>query len=239
MIVAFSIVQFLIRGGFFMYLLVICSVVALATIIHRAWALRRDTVIPARIWSEIECLPAGEHKQALTRLTAAVKSDSSPLARITEVALRHLEWPRAEAMEAVQTRARHEVIRMETGLVVLEVIVGIAPLLGLLGAVSGLVTVFGNLGVSEAGADPRILAKGVAEALNTTIAGLGIAIPSLIGYSYFSKKVETLSVEMESILGELLVKCYSKKSRRKAQEGQETHEPTAHPIDEAQESHVE
>jgi len=222
MIVAFSIVQFLVHGGFFMYLLVICSIVSVATIVHRGWALRRDSVIPPRIWSEIESIPPGEHERALTRLARTVEGDPSPLARITEVSLQHLEWPRSENLEAVQTRARHEVIRMEAGLVVLEVIVGIAPLLGLLGAVSGLVSVFANLGASETVSDPRGLAKGISEALNTTIAGLAIAIPSLIAYSYFSKKVETLSAEMESILSELLGKCYSRsraRSHAKSKEG--------------------
>lgn len=221
MIVAFSIVQFIVHGGFFMYLLVICSIVSVATIIHRGWALRRDSVIPPRIWSEIESIPPGEHDRALTRLARTVEGDPSALARITEVSLRHLEWPRSENVEAVQTRARHEVIRMETGLVVLEVIVGIAPLLGLLGAVSGLVSVFANLGASATVSDPRGLALGISEALNTTIAGLAIAIPSLIAYSYFSKKVETLSAEMEAILGELLGKCYSRSRGRPQQSSSE------------------
>jgi len=214
MIVAFSIFQFIVHGGFFMYLLLICSIVSVATILLRGWALRRDSVIPPLIWSEIEAMPPGENKRAITRLTKLVEADPSPLARVTEVSLRHMEWPRSENAEAVQTRARHEVIRMEAGLVVLEVIVGIAPLLGLLGAVSGLVAVFANLGASATVSDPRGLAKGIAEALNTTIAGLAIAIPSLIAYSYYSKKVETLSAEMESILSELMAKCYSKKNRR-------------------------
>lgn len=225
MIVAVSIVQFVVHGGFFMYLLLICSVVSVTTMILRGWALRRETVIPSWLWNRIEALQPGAAGSALERLGQTVRADSSPLARITDVALKHLEWPRTENMEAVQTRARHEVIRMETGLAVLEVIVGIAPLLGLLGAVSGLVSVFGTLGASESISDPRGIAKGISEALNTTIAGLAIAIPSLIAYSYFSKKVETLSMEMESIVGELLAKCYSRKSRTRNAPGGATQAP--------------
>lgn len=216
MIVAFSILQFIVHGGFFMYLLLICSIVSLATIFLRGWALRRETVIPTWLWNRIEALQPGETGAALDRLRQSATADPSPLARITEVAIQHMEWPRMENMEAVQTRARHEIIRMEAGLTVLEVIVGIAPLLGLLGAVSGLVTVFGNMGASETITDPRGIAKGISEALNTTIAGLAIAIPSLIAYSYFSKKVETLAVEMESIVGEFLAKCYSRTCRARS-----------------------
>jgi biopolymer transport protein ExbB len=99
-------------------------------------------------------------------------------------------------------------------LFILEVVVGIAPLLGLLGAVSGLVTVFANLGASESVSDPRGIAKGISEALSTTIVGLAVAIPSLISYSYFSKKVEIMSAEMESLIADLMAKCYYQKEKR-------------------------
>jgi len=102
---------------------------------------------------------------------------------------------RSENVEVVETRARHEMVRLEKGLIVLEVIVGIAPLLGLIGAVSGLVHVFSNLGLSSGASDTRQIALGIAEALNATVFGLSIAVPTLIAFSYFSKKVEVMSVE--------------------------------------------
>jgi biopolymer transport protein ExbB len=111
-------------------------------------------------------------------------------------------------MEAVQTRARREIVRLESGLFILEVIVGISPLLGLLGAVSGLISVFAAFGADSGAQDPHGIAKGISEALSTTIVGLAIAIPSLIAYSYFSKKIETMAAEMESLVGDLLTKCY-------------------------------
>jgi len=136
------------------------------------------------------------------------------LARIVRVALQHLRWTRSENAEAVQTRARYEMVRLERGLVVLEVIVGIAPLLGLIGAVSGLVHVFSNLGLSSGAADTRQIALGIAEALNATVFGLSIAVPTLIAFSYFSKKVEVMSVEMETLVVELISKCYYGRSSR-------------------------
>jgi biopolymer transport protein ExbB len=139
---------------------------------------------------------------------------------VIQTALSHLTWPKGENVEAVQTRARHEIVRLESGLFVLEVIVGIAPLLGLLGAVSGLVKVFAAFGNSAANSDPHIIARGISEALSTTIVGLAIAIPSLIAYSYFSKKVETLAAEMESLVADLLAKCYYQKQRRAMARGE-------------------
>ena len=196
---------FFAKGGLFMWPLLVCSLVSLTTIILRAIALRQKTVSPPEIESEIERLVPGGSPDRLARM---VHHDPSALGRITRVALQHLRGSRAENVEAVQTRARHEMMRLERGIVVLEVIIGIAPLIGLIGTVSGLVHVFASLGVSTGAADPKQIARGISEALNCTVFGLGIAVPSLIGFVYFSKKVEVLSVEMESLVSDLLAKCY-------------------------------
>jgi biopolymer transport protein ExbB len=200
-----SMVDFLIRGGLFMWPLLICSIVALTVIILRAIALRRKNVLPLVIESEIERLAPGGSPERLSRI---VREDDSSLARITRVALQHLRGPRSENVEAVETRARHEMVNLERGLIVLEIITGIAPLLGLIGAVSGLVHVFSHLGLSSGSADTKAIALGIAEALNATVFGLSIAVPTLIAFSYFSKKVEVMSVEMETLVVELISKCY-------------------------------
>ncbi len=202
-----SIVTFFVHGGPWMIPLVTCSIVSVAVIVLRGLALRRHLVVPPVIEEAIEAIDPGD-EDAANRLARLVVHDRSALARIIDVGLHHLNWPKSENMEAVQTRARHEIVRLESGLFVLEVIVGIAPLLGLLGAVSGLVTVFAAFGANAAGEDPHGIAKGISEALSTTIVGLAIAIPSLIAYSYFSKKIETMAAEMESLIADLLAKCY-------------------------------
>ncbi len=200
-----DVLNFLQRGGLFMWPLLICSIVAVATIILRTIALRERNVMPLVIESEIERLAPGGNPERLSRI---VEHDSSSLARIVRVALQHLRAPRAENVEAVQTRARHEMVNLEKGLIALEVIVGIAPLLGLIGAVSGLVHVFSSLGLSSGASDTRLIAGGIAEALNATVFGLSIAVPTLIAFSYFSKRVEVMSVEMETLVVELIAKCY-------------------------------
>jgi len=200
-----SVVDFLIRGGLFMWPLLICSVVALTVIILRTLALRRQNVLPLVIESEIERLVPGGSPERLARI---VREDDSSLARITRIALQNLRAPRSENIEAVETRARHEMVILERGLIVLEIITGIAPLLGLIGAVSGLVHVFSHLGLGTGAADTKAIALGIAEALNATVFGLSIAVPTLIAFSYFSKKVEVMSVEMETLVVELISKCY-------------------------------
>lgn len=200
-----SMIDFFVKGGIFMIPLLLCSLVSGTVIILRAMALRRKAVLPEAIEQAIETMRPGEPPRALEQL---VQGDPSSLARITRTALRHLDWSKSENLEAVQTRARHEMVRLETGIAILEVIVGVGPMLGLLGTVSGLVGVFSGLGAAEAG-DPSGIAAGIAEALSTTIMGLAVAVPCLIAHSYFCKKLETMAAEMESLLAELLTRCYS------------------------------
>ena len=206
-----TIIGFFTKGGLFMWPLLACSIVSVTTMILRGLALREKNVMPLVIQSEIERLVPGASAERLARI---VGHDSSSLARITRVALQHLRAPRSENVEVVQTRARHEMVLLEKGLIVLEVIIGIAPLLGLIGAVSGLVHVFSHLGLSSGASDTRQIALGIAEALNATVFGLSIAVPTLIGFSYFSRKVEAMSVEMETLVVELLNKCYYGRSSR-------------------------
>jgi len=200
-----SIIGFFAKGGVFMWPLLACSIVSLTTIILRALALQEKNVLPLTIEGEMERLTPGGSPERLARM---VYHDPSSLARIVRVALAHIRWPRADNVDAVQTRARYEMVRLERGVIVLEVIFGIAPLLGLIGTVSGLIHVFASLGLSAGAADAKRIALGISEALSTTIFGLGIAVPSLIAYSYFSKKVEVLSVEMESLVSDLIAKLY-------------------------------
>jgi biopolymer transport protein ExbB len=203
--VAQTVVSFFAKGGLFMWPLLICSLFAVTTMILRGFALRRTNVLPLVIESEIERLVPGGSAERLARI---VHHDDSSLARIVRVALQHLRAPRQENIEAVETRARHEMVVLERGLIVLEIITGIAPLLGLIGAVSGLVHVFSHLGLSTGAADTKAIALGIAEALNATVFGLSIAVPALIAFSYFSRKVEVMSVEMETLVVELITKCY-------------------------------
>lgn len=200
-----SLTGFFLAGGLWMWPLLACSIVAVTTIILRTIALREKNVIPLGVESELERLVPGGNPERLARV---VHHDPSSLARIARVALAHLRWPRSENVETVQTRARHEMVRLERGLVILEIIVGIAPLIGLIGTVSGLIQVFSSLGLSAGAADAKRISLGISEALSCTLFGLGIAVPSLIGFVYFSKKVEVMSVEMESLVTDLLSKLY-------------------------------
>jgi len=196
-----STLGFFIKGGFFMILLLVLSVVALTVILQRGLALRESNVIPDGLEDEVQRLEPGDELSSLTKL---IHTKPSPLGRVLLTLLRHLTWPKSENAEAVQTQARHETARMESGLVILEITTNVAPLFGLLGTLSGLVGIFANIGSG----DPMIIARGISEALNTTIMGLAVAVPSIIAHNYYMRKIEVMAVEMESVTAQLLAKCY-------------------------------
>ena len=185
-------------------LLFVTSVVGFTFIVERGIALRWRRVVPSQVEAAVESCQAPEDVPMLRRVCQQHKS---PTSRLLLLAAEHLDWPKAEAVDAIQSRARQEIARLERGLVVLEIIVGIAPLLGLVGTILGMMTAFGNVGKSGQ-IDPAELAKGISLILRATLFGLLIAIPSLIFWSYYTKKVESLAIEMESLCDEFLRSQY-------------------------------
>ena len=198
-----------------MVFLAACSVVGVAVILLRMLGLRRDLAVPPVLRSEIERLKV-EGEDPVVRLSAFLLADRSPLGRLIKVVLRHMNVDRSENQEAVQVAARTEMVKLEQGLFILEILVGITPLLGLLGAVSGLVKVFAAFGDAGAQGDTHIIASGISEALSTTVVGLAIAIPCLIAYSVFVRKLETIAAEMEALISLLLSKCYQYRAQSAA-----------------------
>ncbi len=185
-------------------LLIATSVVGLTFIVERAFALRWNKVVPPEIEAAVQSCQSADDVPMLRRVC---QKHDAPLSRLLLLAADHLNWPQRDNADALQTRARHEIVRLERGLVVLEIIVGIAPLLGLVGTIVGMMSAFkeiGPTGLTEAAK----LAHGIATILQATLAGLLIAIPSLIFWSYYSKKVEMLAVEMETLCDEFVRRQY-------------------------------
>lgn len=185
-------------------LLILTSVVGLTFIVERGIALRWRRVVPPAVEAAVESCQRAEDVPMLRRVC---EQHDSPMSRLLVLASDHLGWPKDENVDAIQTRARQEITRLERGLVVLEIIVGIAPLLGLVGTIAGMMTLFGDIG-HEGLNDASRLAKGIALILNATLMGLLIAIPSLIFWSYYTKKVETIAVEMETLCDEFIRRQY-------------------------------
>lgn len=193
-------------------LLLVTSVIGLTFIVERAWALRWRKVLPRDIESAVQSCRNPEDIPMLRRVC---EQHPAPLSRLLLVASERLDLPKSEIADVVQTRARHEIVRLERGLVVLEVIVGIAPLLGLVGTIVGMMSVFHGLGQGDL-SDAVKLAQGIALILRATLAGLLIAIPSLIFWSYYTKKVELLAAEMETMCDDFLRRQFRETAREPA-----------------------
>lgn len=179
------------NAGIFLYPLAACSLLAVFITVERVLTLRRHKIVPN------DLLDAIVQNKPLVSLKG---NDRSALGRILLFAQTRNEGP--GALLAV---ARLEVNRMERGLFLLEVVVGAAPLLGLLGTVTGLTQVFGNYSVETGMPDPASFIQGIALALTTTIIGLTVAIPSLLAHSWLQRKVEAhaarLHVAVECLTG--------------------------------------
>lgn len=213
-------IQFFTAGGVFMIPLFIVSVISMAFIIERALALRYRKVMPKVVQELVEeCGP-----EQLDQLRVACVRHPSPFSRLTLLAIEHLSWPKAENASMLESRARHEILLMERGLVVLQICVGIAPLLGLMGTIHGLMILFADVGRAST-TETLLLARGISIALNTTMFGLIIAIPSLIAWSYYTKKIENLAAQMEALLDDFLRRMYrleATKEHRKTRQPQKT-----------------
>ena len=188
-------------------LLGLTSVIGLGVILWRAWVLRWSEVEPPAIAAALaECRTPAD----VATLREACQNNPSSLGRLLLSAANHLDWPKAENISSLETAARREIVRLERGLVVLEIIVGIAPLLGLVGTIIGMMAVFSGIGEAEL-SNASHLAQGISVILKTTLIGLLIAIPALIFWGYYSKKVEVFAVEMEAMCDEFIRRQYAEK----------------------------
>ncbi len=213
-------------GGWLMLPILACSVVALAIILERFWALRRGRVLPRKLVTELRHWAKGG-KVTQTNLDALVAR--SPLGRIVATALTNRFRRREIVKESIEDAGRHVVHELERFLNTLGTIAAITPLLGLLGTVFGMIEVFNVISVHGSG-DSQILAGGISKALITTAAGLTVAIPSLLFYRYFRGRVDELVVSMEQEAMLLVDLVHS--DRRSAEivlEGETTTEPEATP----------
>ena len=203
--------QFLVRGGIMMIPLAICSILGLAIIIEKTLSLRRKKVIVPEIVNVLDNIK-GLNDIGLA-LAICEKHEGS-FANIIKVGLENRNLPKDEIKEALNDQGRQEVHVLERGLVMLETIAGIAPLMGLLGTVIGILGVFNvisELGVGQAAA----LSGGISEALITTITGLSIGIPAVVVFNFFTNKAEGLILEIEKYSSALLNKVISFRTNEK------------------------
>ncbi len=179
-------------AGWPIWPLILASVLALAIIIERLYSLRVSEISPpALLGSVIKELRAhGVSDDMLAKLSA-----DSPLGQILAAGLRNVKSSREVMKEAIEETGRAVVHDLERFLTSLGTIAAIAPLLGLLGTVVGMIEIFGSQ--TPTGGNPAVLAHGISVALYNTAFGLIVAIPAMIFYRFFRARVDSLTVDME------------------------------------------
>lgn len=184
-------IDIFLSGGWLMYPLLGCSIVALAIIGERFWALRSSKICPEGLVQHIL-------KTLATRETVPLKltqlSTQSPLGLILSRGLQHTEQGISIMRARMEDQGRQVIIELEKYLNTLGTIASASPLLGLLGTVLGMIQIFSVLGGTP---DAEVLAGGIATALLTTAFGLFVAIPSLMFHRYFKRRVDELAVNLE------------------------------------------
>jgi biopolymer transport protein ExbB len=185
--------EIILAGGWLMAPILLCSTLSVAIIIERFWSLRRANVVPDGVGEMVEGW-AARHELDLRHLNQL--RTGSALGRVLAAALRNRDRPRDLMKEAVEDTGRHVVHELERFLNTLGTIAGIAPLLGLLGTVIGMIKVFSAIMLHGVG-NANELAGGISEALITTAAGLTVAIPSYFFYRYFRGMVAEYVISME------------------------------------------
>ncbi|MFZ0391867.1 MAG: MotA/TolQ/ExbB proton channel family protein [Calditrichia bacterium] len=184
------------KGGLMMYPLILCSVFALAIILERFWYLRRTKILTPEIVGVLEQI---QTPKDLELAKSVCRRSKGPFARIVLSGLDNRDLPPDEMRALVEDEGRQEVRNLQRGLVSMETIAAIAPLIGLLGTVIGMIKVFNviqTLGVGQA----KALSGGISEALITTATGLIIGIPTLVAFTYFSARAEALILDMEKYM---------------------------------------
>jgi biopolymer transport protein ExbB len=190
--------DFIAKGGVIALPLVIASIVAVAVILERFFSTRRSKILPKNLDLQIsELVRAGKIEEAIS----ICRRDDSPLARILVSGLRRISAskgviPRDELLEIVELTGKRELTTLQKYIGVLGTIAAIAPLLGLLGTVMGIIKTFSVIELHGIG-NPQLLAGGISEALIATAAGICIAVPAVIFYRFFLSRSRALGLELE------------------------------------------
>jgi len=199
-------------GGWLMLPIMASSVAAVAIIFERFWVLRRERIAPSALRQQVvrQALSAPMSSTQLYEL-----EQGSPLGFLFAAGLRNLEFSRDVMKESIEEAAAAVVHELERFLSLLGSIAAITPLLGLLGTVLGMIDVFAVIMEQGAGKAPA-LAGGISQALVTTAAGLSVAIPAVLFYRFFERRMQDMVVHLEQESIKLVDELYGQRAKADA-----------------------
>jgi len=196
-----GLMAFLATGGYVMLLIVLCSMATLAMIVLAALRLQAQRVLPPEVEAQLRSVPQFAAKGDIRPLQAFLQQHDSPLARVGALAISSNYSSREACNQACTTQAQEEIHRLEQGIPVLEMMVTVAPLLGLMGTTVALVGMFAAFGGDgQSGPDTAAVAHEIGVALRCTIAGLFVAVPSVLAHTFFVRRLDGHAVRLASIV---------------------------------------
>lgn len=189
------------KGGWIMYLILACSVLGVAIIVEKYIVLKKAKVnVPAFL---IKIRTMVKRKDIVGAIGFCMQ-EKSPVSNIVKKGLKKFRFGHQRVVESIESAGRQEISKLEKGLPILATISGIAPLMGFLGTVTGMITAFMKIQELQGSANPADLAGGIWEALITTAFGLIVGIPALAFYNYFVNSINKLVLDMELISNDLI-----------------------------------
>lgn len=194
-------IDYLTAGGWFMLPLLICSVLLISIVIERIWFLQKRLVSPEGL---LRTFINHSKDQSITIQQQDSYVESSSLGELLVTAYRFKDKPRNIVEDKVVEASSNVRMKLERNLNMLGIIASISPLLGLLGTVVGMITVFANINLVDGSSNSDLLASGISEALITTAFGLLVAVPGLIFYKYFSARVNLHMLNMQNELSKFV-----------------------------------
>lgn len=203
--------DFLVKGGPVLWVIIALSVAGTAIILERFLYFRRISVDEEKLFLRVKSsVEKGHFDEALS----ICDNNLSPLSALIRVGIEHRGYTETVQKDVLKDAANQEIPELEKNVSALGTIAHIAPLLGLLGTVTGTMKAFGVLGQFGAVSDPSILAKGVSEALITTVAGIVVSVPAVIFYNFLVTKVNLILIKMENQVNTLILMINSVGKKR-------------------------
>lgn len=189
------------KGGVIIIPIFFCGVLTIGIIIERLIFLKNAEIDNEKFISEIESIL---RRRKIKEALELCEKNDKPVPRIIKAGLLKIDRSREEVKEAIDDAASYEIPNLEKYLGILATIATVSPLLGLLGTVTGMIKAFMVIEAKGGLVHPGDLARGIWEALLTTVAGLIVAIPAYLAYNYFVSRVNNIILDMEKSATRLL-----------------------------------
>ena len=191
----FSLIEMAVKGGWLMLVLLILSIMAIYIFGNKWWMIRKAGKIDKNFMKDIhDLIYEGKIKSAM----ALCQKYDSPVARLVEKGVERIGRPLTDIQTAVENMGNVEVARLEKGLPMLATIAGGAPMIGILGTVTGMIRAFFEMANAGNNIDITLLSGGIYEAMVTTVGGLFVGIIAYFGYNYLTSQISNLVFKMES-----------------------------------------